>query len=145
MVYDSLGQKAEALKYGKQALSLNRACSDRRGEAYTLNNLGRLYQGLGQISKSIDYCHRALLLFERRKIALEKLSLCTTSLVRSVVEAASPKRARSLKKRSKSLNPCEPKWLARNSALPTLPLSTSAMISTSICSCKCTKSAPQKE
>ena len=62
MVYESLGQKAEALKYYKQALSLNRACGDRRGEALTLNNLGRLYQGLGQVSKSVDYYHRALLL-----------------------------------------------------------------------------------
>ena len=62
VVYESLGQKAEAMKYYKQALSLNRACGDRREEAYTLNNLGRLYQGLGQVSESVDYYHRALLL-----------------------------------------------------------------------------------
>ncbi|HEX8686162.1 MAG TPA: CHAT domain-containing tetratricopeptide repeat protein, partial [Pyrinomonadaceae bacterium] len=42
------------------ALALRRAVGDRRGEAYTLNNLGVVYESLGEKQKALDYHNQAL-------------------------------------------------------------------------------------
>src|SRR5262249_7251662 len=48
--------------YHNQALALNRAIGDRRGEANALGNLGLVYNTLGEPQKALDYHNQALLL-----------------------------------------------------------------------------------
>uniref|UniRef100_UPI0039C6DBE7 CHAT domain-containing protein n=1 Tax=Anabaena sp. CCY 9402-a TaxID=3103867 RepID=UPI0039C6DBE7 len=62
-VYDSLGEKQEALKYYNQVLPLYRAVSDRGGEATTLNNIGSVYNSLGEKQEALKYYNQALPLF----------------------------------------------------------------------------------
>jgi len=51
LVYDSLGQKPEALDYYQQALAIYREVGDRRGEGVTLWNIGAaLFQQLHDVS-----------------------------------------------------------------------------------------------
>ncbi|MEH2263260.1 CHAT domain-containing protein [Nostoc sp.] len=59
-VYNSLGEKQEALKYYNQALPLRRAVGDRGGEATTLSNLGSVYNSLGEKQEALKYYNQAL-------------------------------------------------------------------------------------
>ncbi|MDT9324106.1 MAG: tetratricopeptide repeat protein, partial [Limnospira sp. PMC 1290.21] len=43
-----------------QALPLRRAVGDRGGEATTLNNIGRVYDSLGEKQTALDYHNQAL-------------------------------------------------------------------------------------
>ncbi|MEQ9545624.1 MAG: tetratricopeptide repeat protein, partial [Marinobacter sp.] len=54
----------QALDYYNQALPLFQAVGDRRGEATTLNNIGRVYSSLGQKQQALDYYNQALPLFQ---------------------------------------------------------------------------------
>ncbi len=62
-VYDSLGEKQEALKYYNQALPIRRAVGDRRGEAVTLNNIGLVYSSLGEKQEALKYLNQSLPIF----------------------------------------------------------------------------------
>ncbi|WP_416209811.1 CHAT domain-containing tetratricopeptide repeat protein [Nodularia sp. LEGE 06071] len=59
-VYDSLGEKQQALSYYNQALPLLRAVENRGGEAITLNNIGALYDSLGEKQQALKYFNQAL-------------------------------------------------------------------------------------
>ncbi|WP_238178385.1 CHAT domain-containing protein [Calothrix sp. 336/3] len=59
-VYDSLGEKQEALKYYNQALPLFRAVGNKGGEATTLNNIGSVYDSLGEKQEALKYYNQAL-------------------------------------------------------------------------------------
>ncbi|WP_341525149.1 CHAT domain-containing tetratricopeptide repeat protein [Nostoc sp. UHCC 0302] len=59
-VYNSLGEKQEALKCYNQALPLYRAVGDRKGEAATLNNIGNVYSDLGENQEALKYYNQAL-------------------------------------------------------------------------------------
>ncbi len=48
-VNDTLGENQKALEYSKQALELNRAVEDRRGETITLYNIARMERDLGNL------------------------------------------------------------------------------------------------
>jgi CHAT domain-containing protein/Tfp pilus assembly protein PilF len=54
---DSLRQ---AIKKWEEALPLYRMVNDRRGEAITLNNIGLVYDDLGEKQKALDYYNQAL-------------------------------------------------------------------------------------
>jgi len=73
LVYSDLGEKQKALDYYQQALPLRkaldyyqqalplrRAVGDRSGEAITLNNIGRVYDALGEKQKALDNYQQAL-------------------------------------------------------------------------------------
>ncbi|MHC5913510.1 MAG: CHAT domain-containing tetratricopeptide repeat protein [Nostoc sp.] len=60
LVYSSLGEKQEALKYYNQALPIFRAVADRGGEATTLNNIGFVYDSLGEKQSALKYFNQAL-------------------------------------------------------------------------------------
>ncbi|MBD2101718.1 CHAT domain-containing tetratricopeptide repeat protein, partial [Leptolyngbya sp. FACHB-261] len=60
LVYDSLGDKQQALSYYNQALPLRRAVGDRSGEATTLNNIGLVYDSLGDKQQALSYYNQAL-------------------------------------------------------------------------------------
>ncbi|AKG23306.1 CHAT domain-containing protein [Calothrix sp. 336/3] len=62
-VYNSLGEKQEALKYYNQALPLYRAVGDRGGEANTLSNIGSVYDDLGEKQEALKFYNQALPLF----------------------------------------------------------------------------------
>ncbi|VXD11466.1 hypothetical protein PL9631_1030054 [Planktothrix paucivesiculata PCC 9631] len=75
-VYDSLGEKQQALDYYNQALPLSRGVGEattlnpllrvvgNRGvEATTLNNIGLVYDSLGEKQKALEYLNQALPLF----------------------------------------------------------------------------------
>ncbi len=59
-VYDSLGEKQQALDFYNQALPLIQAVGDRSGEASTLNNIGTVYNSLGDKQQALDYYNQAL-------------------------------------------------------------------------------------
>ncbi|MFK0734483.1 MAG: CHAT domain-containing protein, partial [Gloeotrichia echinulata HAB0833] len=63
LVYSSLGEKQEALKYYNQALPLRRAVGDRGGEATTLNNIGLVYSDLGEKQETLKYYNQSLPLY----------------------------------------------------------------------------------
>ena len=52
--------KQEALKYYEQALRIKREVGDRGGEGTTLNNLGGVYNALGQKQEALKYYEQAL-------------------------------------------------------------------------------------
>ncbi|MGB9103844.1 MAG: tetratricopeptide repeat protein, partial [Terriglobales bacterium] len=60
LVYSSLGQHQKALEYFQQALPIERAVSDRGGEAMALNNIGAVYWWLGERQKALEYYQQAL-------------------------------------------------------------------------------------
>ncbi|HEY9602366.1 MAG TPA: tetratricopeptide repeat protein [Allocoleopsis sp.] len=73
-VYNNLGQYAKARDFYQEALNtyqkLNqwliahqKASSDKPGEAKTLNNIGDVYQNLGDYAKSIEFYQQALDIF----------------------------------------------------------------------------------
>jgi CHAT domain-containing protein len=62
-IYDDLGEKEKALDYLKQALLLRHAGKNRKGEAATLNNLGRIYDELDEKQQALDYLRQAASLF----------------------------------------------------------------------------------
>ncbi|WP_414590075.1 tetratricopeptide repeat protein, partial [Scytonema sp. PCC 10023] len=47
-----------------QAFPLFRAVGDRRGEAVTLNNIGHVYDTLGEKQKGLEYLNQAFPLFQ---------------------------------------------------------------------------------
>ncbi|MFM6267596.1 MAG: tetratricopeptide repeat protein, partial [Dolichospermum sp.] len=47
-VYNAVGEKQKALDYYNQALPIYRAVGNRSGEATTLNNIGLVYNALGE-------------------------------------------------------------------------------------------------
>src|SRR5262245_28483989 len=49
-----------AVKKYEEALLLFRAIGDRLGEAITLNNIGLVYESLGEMGKALDFYTRAL-------------------------------------------------------------------------------------
>ncbi|MBP0035427.1 MAG: CHAT domain-containing protein, partial [Roseofilum sp. Belize BBD 4] len=53
----------EAIKYYEQALPIYIAVEDRGGEAVTLNNLGSVYDSIGEVQEAIKYYEQALPLF----------------------------------------------------------------------------------
>lgn len=55
-----LAYKAKALEYYNQALPITRALSDRLVEAYTLTNIGKIYDDMGDNRKGLDYYSQAL-------------------------------------------------------------------------------------
>ena len=59
-VYDTLGNKQEALRYYGEALSIMREVGDRGGEGTTLNNLGSVSNALGNKQKALRYYREAL-------------------------------------------------------------------------------------
>jgi CHAT domain-containing protein/uncharacterized protein HemY len=50
----------QAIQKSQEARLLYRAVGDRRGEATTLNNIGRVYSALGEKQKALDYYNEAL-------------------------------------------------------------------------------------
>ncbi|GAX37359.1 CHAT domain-containing tetratricopeptide repeat protein [Nodularia sp. NIES-3585] len=62
-IYDSLGEKQQALSYLNQALPLYRALGDRGGEATTLDNIGNVYNSLGEKQQALTYLNQALPIF----------------------------------------------------------------------------------
>jgi CHAT domain-containing protein/Tfp pilus assembly protein PilF len=50
----------QAIKKWEEAILLLRAVGDRRGEAATLNNIGGVYDALGEKQKALDYYNQAL-------------------------------------------------------------------------------------
>ncbi|MBD2615063.1 CHAT domain-containing protein [Nostoc punctiforme FACHB-252] len=65
-VYDSLGEKQQALKYLNQALPIFRAVQDNKGEATTLVGIGFVYDSLGEKQQALKYYNEAL--FIRRAV-----------------------------------------------------------------------------
>lgn len=72
-LYDTLGQYPKALEFFEQALAIyqevnqqrlasNRELGDKAGEGKTLNDIGEVYQNLGQYSKALEYYQKALLI-----------------------------------------------------------------------------------
>ncbi len=64
-VWSALGEKAKALEYYGQALSLYHAVGDRGGEARTLNNIGGVYYALGDLDQAIAYLERCIAIDEQ--------------------------------------------------------------------------------
>jgi CHAT domain-containing protein/Tfp pilus assembly protein PilF len=62
-IYDSLGEKQEALKYYNQALPILRAVGYKVEEAGTLNNIGSVYNSLGEKQEALKYYNQALPIF----------------------------------------------------------------------------------
>ncbi|MCB9126089.1 MAG: tetratricopeptide repeat protein [Caldilineaceae bacterium] len=54
----ALGEKRQALDYYEQSPAAIQAGGDKRGEATTLNNIGRVYDALGT-SQALDYYEQA--------------------------------------------------------------------------------------
>ncbi len=75
VVYNSISQPQEALKYFNQALPIKREVGDRAGEATTLNNIGAVYQGISQPQEALKYYNQALPISREVEIALAKLLL----------------------------------------------------------------------
>ena len=50
----------KALEKYNEALPISRAVGDRRGEATTLNNIGAVYQSLGETQKALEKYNEAL-------------------------------------------------------------------------------------
>jgi len=61
LVYYALGEKQKALDFCNQALPILHAVGDSTGEANTLNNIGRIYDSLGETQKAQEYYGRARL------------------------------------------------------------------------------------
>ncbi|HUF38050.1 MAG TPA: tetratricopeptide repeat protein, partial [Anaerolineales bacterium] len=59
-VYNYLGQRARALEYYQQALTIMEEIGDRSGLAGTLNNIGAVYDNLGQWTRALEYYQQAL-------------------------------------------------------------------------------------
>nr|MBA3441556.1 tetratricopeptide repeat protein [Pyrinomonadaceae bacterium] len=59
-IYDSSGDKQNALGYHNQVLLILRGVGDRRSEAATLNNIGLIYDSIGEKQKALDYYNQAL-------------------------------------------------------------------------------------
>ncbi|HEU4387822.1 MAG TPA: CHAT domain-containing protein, partial [Blastocatellia bacterium] len=77
-----LGKKQEALGYHNQALSIQRAVSDREGEARTLVELGALYTSLAETQRALDCFNQAL--FIRRALGNQRgeaVALCSIGAV----------------------------------------------------------------
>ena len=60
LVYNSISQPQEALKYFNQALPIMREVGDRAGEAATLNNIGAVYDSISQPQEAFKYLNQAL-------------------------------------------------------------------------------------
>ena len=54
------GNPAAALAAYDRALPLYREAGDRSNEAATLNNIGAVYDGLGERQRALEYCAQAL-------------------------------------------------------------------------------------
>ncbi len=59
-IYDSLGQKRQALEYYKKSLDISREVGDRGGEGISLNNVGGVYDNLGQKQQALEYYKQSL-------------------------------------------------------------------------------------
>jgi tetratricopeptide (TPR) repeat protein len=60
MVYADTGQTEKALEYYQQALSINRALEDRKGESAMLNNIAGVFSSTGQPKKALKLYRQAL-------------------------------------------------------------------------------------
>ncbi|WP_420119390.1 tetratricopeptide repeat protein, partial [Micromonospora sp.] len=56
----STGRPRPALEDYQQALTMYRQAGDRGNEAATLNNIGHVYNGLGDRRRALDHYHQAL-------------------------------------------------------------------------------------
>jgi CHAT domain-containing protein/predicted negative regulator of RcsB-dependent stress response len=63
-VYDSLGEKQQALDYYYQALNLSRTVQVRVGISMSLNGIGTVYDSLGESQKALDSYNQALSLYQ---------------------------------------------------------------------------------
>src|SRR5262245_3891264 len=62
LVYSSLGEKQKALDKYNEALNISREIGDRRGEAFTLNNIGSVYRSLGEMQRALEKLNESLLI-----------------------------------------------------------------------------------
>jgi tetratricopeptide (TPR) repeat protein len=75
VVYNSISQPQEALKYYNQALPIRRSVGDRSGEATTLSNIGAVYTSISQPQEALKYYNQALPITRKWAIARGKLLL----------------------------------------------------------------------
>ncbi|MEC4985734.1 MAG: CHAT domain-containing tetratricopeptide repeat protein, partial [Oscillatoria sp. PMC 1076.18] len=75
LVYDSIGEKQQALNYYNQALPLTRAVGDKGGEAATLSNLASLERDRGNLNTALTQIEAAINIIEdlRSKIGSQEL------------------------------------------------------------------------
>ncbi len=66
------GQMTTALTTFQQALALARQTKDRRGEATILNNLGLIYNSVGQPQRALEFYQQALLIIREVNDSLEE-------------------------------------------------------------------------
>jgi CHAT domain-containing protein len=62
LVYDGLGEYAQALKYYEQALVIRKEVGDKAGEGTTLSNIGGAYHHLGEYAQALKYYEQALVI-----------------------------------------------------------------------------------
>ncbi|MEG4421498.1 tetratricopeptide repeat protein [Microcoleus sp. LAD1_D5] len=55
LVYGTISQPQEALKYFNKALPINREVGERAGEANTLSNIDRVYDSISQPQEALKY------------------------------------------------------------------------------------------
>lgn len=60
IVYKSLAQYPEALKYFEQAVLMKPSGNDIKIQGYALNNIGGIYQSMGDYSRAIEFFERSL-------------------------------------------------------------------------------------
>lgn len=63
-MFEALGKKWKALGYYQRALKLQLACANRRGQAYTLNAIGQIYDAAGDKTRALAYYGEALRLIK---------------------------------------------------------------------------------
>ncbi len=92
-LYNNLGQYDKALEFYNQALTIYQAVNQQRldknrefknklGEGQTLNNIGEVYQSLGQYAKALEFYQQALVIFrEIGDKAEEKTTLNNMAVV----------------------------------------------------------------
>ncbi|WP_193198519.1 CHAT domain-containing protein [Nostoc sp. MG11] len=88
-VYDSLGEKQEAIQYFNQALPILRAVGNRGGEATIFNNIGVVYKSLGEKQQAIKYYNQALPIL--RAVGDRKVEAITLSNIGSVYDSLGEK------------------------------------------------------
>ncbi|OKH28630.1 hypothetical protein NIES2101_43620, partial [Calothrix sp. HK-06] len=59
-VYNSLGDKQQALKFYNQSLPLRIEVGDKAGQAITLNNIGNVYNSLGDKQQALKFYNQSL-------------------------------------------------------------------------------------
>jgi tetratricopeptide (TPR) repeat protein len=65
LVYDHLGQRAQALEYYQRALPIWEAVGDRAGESVTRYNLAMIYRDQGRLAEAVEALRRVVALDEQ--------------------------------------------------------------------------------